>query len=127
MTPAIYVHQTQGVRYADAIVLGFKRIETRTRNVLGKFVGQRVLIVRTQAGRPAEVIGHATISEAKYCTRKELDAMRSETLIPPGSKYDCTGDGKWCYTMTNPVPVHPVRLDTLDIAYRTRSYAMLER
>lgn len=126
MIPAIYVHQTRYVRYADAIVGGYKPIETRTRNVLGRFVGQPVLIVRTQDGKPAEVIGQATISKAEYHTKKELDAMRNKTLIPPGSRFDCSGRGKWCYTMTDPMPMKPVRLDALDVEYKTRSYAMIK-
>ena len=37
--PAIYVHETKQTPYASWIVRGDKVIETRTRNVLKKFVG----------------------------------------------------------------------------------------
>lgn len=96
MMYGIYVREP----YATAIVKGQKPIETRTRDMLKRFVGKRVFIIATYGGKkPAEVIGRADILSKEFRTAEELDAMRDETLIPVGDKYDCTGKGKWCYRL----------------------------
>ena len=125
--PAIYVHSSSGIPYAEAIVRGAKPIETRSRDVLARFVGQRVLIIRTRNGKPSDVVGSAIISRKDFHTVQELDAMRDQTLIPPGSKFDCHGRGKWCYTMKLSMAYEkPVPLSAYTIISRTRSWAMLE-
>lgn len=125
--PAIYVHSSTGIPYAEAIVRGAKPIETRNRDVLARFVGQRVLIIRTRNGKPSDVVGSAFIASKAFRTAQELDAMRDQTLIPPGSKFDCHGKGKWCYTLkwSSEYP-HPVPLSAYSISSKTRSWAMLE-
>lgn len=126
MIPAVYVHESRAVPYAQAIAQGYKPIETRTRDVLGRFVGHRVLIIRTRSGHKSDIIGSAFIADKRFCTAAELDEMRDQTLIPPGSKYDCHGRGKWCYTMSNAVLFKdPLPLDCCGVDHKTRSYAML--
>lgn len=126
MIPAVYVHESRAVPYAQAIAQGYKPIETRTRDVLGRFVGQRVLIVRTRDGHKADIIGSAFIADKRFCTAAELDNMRDQTLIPPGSRYDCHGRGKWAYTMSNAVLFKdPMPLECYDVNTKTRSYAMV--
>lgn len=126
MIPAVYVHESRAVPYAQAIARGHKPIETRTRDVLGRFVGQRVLIIRTRDGHKADIIGSAFIADKRYCSAEELDSIRDQTLIPPGSKYDCHGRGKWAYQMTNAVMFkEPLPLDSCGVTSKTRSYAML--
>ena len=125
----IYVHQNR-VRYADLIVEGYKPVETRTRNMLKNLIGQRVAVIRTRDGKPADIVGYVTINRAEYHTRDELDsdAMRLwQTLIPPGSRYDCTGAGKWCYYLSRPEKLDtPVRLDDIPVIRKTRSYAVID-
>lgn len=124
--PAIYVHDTKETPYALWIVKGEKPIETRSRNVLGKFVGERILIIRTRSGHPAEVIGEASMINSRFYTNAELDAMRNLTLIPKGSKYDCTGKGKWCYWLANVTEYEkPIPLTDYEIITRNMSYAIL--
>lgn len=126
MTPAIYVHDTRAIRYSIAIAAALKPIETRTRDVLGRFVGQRVLIIRTRDGKPADVVGSAVIAEKHYYSARELDGMRDKTLIPPGSKFDCSARGKWGYTMTDAVLFsEPVLLSAYTVEHKTRSFALL--
>lgn len=126
MIPAVYVHESRAVPYAQAIAQGYKPIETRTRDVLGRFVGHRVLIIRTRSGHKSDIIGSAFIADKRFCTAAELDDMRDQTLIPPGSQYDCHGRGKWCYTMSNAVLFKdPLPLDCCGVDHKTRSYAML--
>ena len=127
MMTAIYVHDTRAIPYSIAIASSIKPIETRTRDVFGRFVGQRVLIIRTRDGHPADVIGSAFIAGKRFYSAAELDAMRDQTLIQPGSMYDCKKRGKWGYHMTNAVKFsEPVPLSDFVISSKTRSYAMID-
>ena len=99
----IFVNEDGGIHYADAIVRGYKPVETRSRNMLRSLVGQRVAIVRTRRGKQPTIIGEADIVSASFQSAQWLDEHRDETLIPPGSKHDCKGKGKWCYTLVNAV------------------------
>lgn len=124
--PAIYVHDTKETPYALQIVKGEKPIETRSRNVLKRFVGERVLVIRTRAGHKAEVIGAVTISCSGWLDAYALDEQRNLTLIPKGSKYDCKQGGKWCYWLKNPTEYEkPCPLSDYEIITRTMSYAIL--
>lgn len=121
--PAIYVH---GV-YADLIVSGEKTIETRTRDMLKRFVGQRVAVIRTSHPRQSEVVGEVTIERKAFESAQDLDLLRWRTLIPCGDKYDCKGGGKWCYYLKDAARHDkPVPLERYKIITRTRSFAILE-
>ena len=123
---AIYVHDTNETPYAMQIVKGEKRIETRTRNVLRKFVGERVLVIRTRSSHKAEVVGEVTISCAGWLEARTLDENRNLTLIPKGSKFDCHNGGKWCYWLKNPTEYEkPIPLSDLEIITRNMSYAIV--
>lgn len=124
--PVMFVHQTVAVPYADAIAAALKPIETRTRNVLRSLIGQRVAIARTRSGHPAEIVGYVTVTAATWATAAELDTMRNLTLIPKGSRYDCTGAGKWCYHLADAESRDPIRLDTLHIVRKNRSYCVID-
>ena len=126
MLTGIYIHQTKAVPYADDIIRGRKTLETRTRNTLGRFVGQRVFIIRTRSGHEPDVIGTVFIAGCAYRSAEWLDGMRNRTLIPPGSKFDCHGKGKWCYTLTCPVGFDPIPLKYFKVTNRTQTYASLE-
>lgn len=124
--PAIYVHDTKETPYAMQIVKGEKRIETRTRNVLRKFVGERVLVIRTRSSHKAEVVGEVTISCAGWLEARTLDENRHLTLIPEGSKFDCHDGGKWCYWLKNPTEYEkPIPLSGFEIITRNMSYAIV--
>lgn len=126
--PAIYVHDTKQTPYAWWIVHGNKVIETRTRNVLKRFTGKRVLVIRTQSGHKAEVIGEVTIVNAKFYCNEELESMRQLTMIPKGDRYDCTGKGKWCYWLANATEYEkPIPLSDYEIITRNMSYAIVKK
>lgn len=126
MQAAIYVHQTSGVKYADAIAEGYKHIETRGKDTLGHLVGKRVLIIRTQRGKPSAIVGTVTIICKRFYTVQELDTMRDLTLIPPGSKFDAKGRGKWCYFLDDATRFDkPVPLTDFTISHKTRSYCII--
>ena len=124
--PAMYVHDTKETPYAMQIVNGEKPIETRTRNVLKRFVGKRVLVIRTRSGHPADVVGEVTMVNAGFYTSAWLNEIRNLTRIPEGSKFDCTGGGKWCYGLADAVQyAEPIPLADYEIVTRTMSYAIL--
>ena len=125
--PAIYVHNTKAVPYADAIAEALKTIETRTRDMLGRFVGSRVLIIRTADGKKPMIIGSVCISHGAYRSAEELENLRDRTLIPPGSKFDCHGAGKWCYFLRNAVKFqHEIPLEDARLISRNMSYAIID-
>ena len=49
--------------FVALILAGEKTIETRTTPTLRPYVGKRVGLIRTQRGRPALLMGYASISE----------------------------------------------------------------
>lgn len=123
--PAIYVRNTKEAAYADMIVKGEKTIETRTRDVLGRFVSHRVLIIRTGSYSPT-IIGSVIIKSKKFCSADEMNSLRNETKIPAGSKFDCHNAGKWCYELSDPVEWRTgLFLADFSVNKRTRSWAMI--
>ena len=122
----IFVNENGGVRYAEAIVKGYKPIETRNRNMLGALVGKRVAVIRTRRNKSPRIVGYATIEKAFFCPSDKFDMYRTMTLIPTGSTYDCKGKGKWMYVMTNPIPCKPMLLRKESIIYHGRSYCELK-
>ena len=100
---AMFVNEDT-VPYAHLIVSGKKLIETRTKNMLLPLVGERVAIVSTRKGRPAMVVGYATVNSYSFCPVNMLDMWRQETMIPKGDTYDNLGkrngrQGKWFYEL----------------------------
>lgn len=122
---AIYVHDTKAEPYATQIVKGIKTIETRTRDVLGRFVGKRVLVIRTRSGHEAEVIGVVTIVSKTWLTADALVEHAEQTCIPAGSKYECKSGGKWCYFLRAPIEYCPIPLSELNVIHKTRSFAVV--
>ena len=124
--PAIYVRNTKEAKYADYIISKLKPVETRTMDVLGHFIGQRVLVIRTEANKKAMVIGSAFVKGKAFRNAEQLDYIRDLTMIPKGSQYDCPNDGgKWCYYLSDPVVYEPFPLERLGVEKRTRSFAIL--
>ena len=79
--------------YAQAIGMKRKLIETRSRDMLKKLVGERVAIIRTKHGEKPMVIGTVLMSlkwHEQYPWR-----YQDLTLIRIGGKYD-TG-WRWMY------------------------------
>ena len=112
----IFVNSDGCVPYAEAIVHGFKPVETRNRNMLRRLVGERVAVVRTRRGKHPTIVGYVTITHAVKMTGEWLDANRGKTLIPEGSKYDSGDKPKWCYFLKDaetcdpyPLPANAVR------------------
>jgi len=96
-----------GIRYADEIVDGNKKYETRDSDSLRPYVGKRVAIVRTGEG-PAKAIGEVTVGEPIVADRDMFHKMRPHYLVPAGSAFDIKpGSQKYLYPMHD-----PMRFDT---------------
>ena len=112
----IFVNQDGCIPYAEAIVQGYKSIETRNKNTLSPLVGKRVAVIKTQRGTSPAVVGYVDVTRSEFCPLDSFDAYRDKTLVPPGSRYDAHGRGKWLYYLSNaakcdayPLPPNAVR------------------
>jgi predicted transcriptional regulator len=90
-----------GMHYADLIVDGHKTLESRNTDSLRPYVGKRVAIVRTGAGK-AKAIGEVTIGEPMVVNKKKFHAMREHHMVPEGSQFDIKTNTKHLYPMHNP-------------------------
>ena len=108
----IFVNQlsASGVPYADAIVSGYKTIETRNRDMLSQLVGEHVAIIKTVRGKTPTIVGYVTIHSKVFADANQFEHIREFTLIPRGSKYDCTTRGKWCYGLNGAERCEPYAL-----------------
>lgn len=55
----IYINDSSAP-YTEMILNGLKTVETRNRNTLGRYLGERVGIIKTGKGKPI-LVGYATI------------------------------------------------------------------
>jgi len=108
----IFVNQlsASGVPYADAIVSGYKTIETRNRDMLSHCVGEHVAVIKTVRGKMPTIVGYVTINSKLFANAQLFDLLRGCTLIPVGSKYDIHGKGKWCYCLNGAERCEPYAL-----------------
>lgn len=106
----IFVNSDGGIPYADAIVQGFKPVETRNRNTLKRLVGERVAVIRTRRNKAPTVVGYVDVVRDEFCPVTLFEMYRDETLIPPGSRYDVRGRGKWFYRLADAERCEPYPL-----------------
>lgn len=98
----INVRSDGNIDYADLIVDGKKKLETRNSDSLRPYVGKRVSIVKTGKGR-AYAIGVATVGEPIEADEELFRKLEKEHLVPVGSKFDIQpGSSKFLYPMLNP-------------------------
>ena len=98
----INVRSDGDIDYADLIVDGKKKLETRNSDSLRPYVGKRVSIVKTGKGR-AYAIGVATVGEPIEADEEQFRKLEKEHLVPAGSKFDIQpGSSKFLYPMLNP-------------------------
>lgn len=104
----IYVHNTACVKYADAIVNGYKTIETRSKNVLKQLIGRDIAIIRTASGKKPVIIGYCRIAACRRCSENEFRKLFNNHCVPAGSKYDIKAGGyKYLYFLENCRPCRP--------------------
>lgn len=111
MIPAVFINCTVEP-YVDDIMSFLKQYETRTRNTLGRFLGERILIAETGHGAPL-VKCSAVIDEIVTVTAKEdWDKYLELTWVPVGSRHDWQPGTKvkYLYHLTDVHQVEPFRL-----------------
>lgn len=111
MIPAIFIN-CNGIPFVDLILNREKLYETRTRDTLGRFLGDRVLLVETGHGMPM-VKGSAVIKSIhQVFTRSAWETYRQQACIPSGSKFDWndTTKKKVLYFFADVVPCDPFPL-----------------
>ncbi len=101
---AIFVEQP----YANYITHNLKKWETRSKDVLGSLVGERVGIITKSkpSGKYDTLVGYATIKASAKVDAETLDMFRDWTCIPRGSKYD-TGKARHVYIMQDASCIMP--------------------
>lgn len=89
MTPVIFIN-CKDHPFVEQILCGKKLYETRTRNTLGKLVGQKVFLAETGKRNRPLVIGTAVLGAPEKITREAVwkRFYRDESCIPAGSRYD---------------------------------------
>ena len=102
MTKGFFVEDTKENPFAFLIAAGYKTIETRNRNMLSALVGENVAIIRTRKGKAPEIVGYVDVVDSFYCHAEDFRKYYTLHRVREGSKYDCTGKGKWCYFLSNP-------------------------
>ena len=101
----INVRTDGALNYAQLIVSGEKKFESRIGNSLRPYVGKRVGIIETGSG-PAKLVGFATVGEPTQVNAKEFAEMRDQHLVPEGSRFDIQpGQTKLLYEMIDPQPL----------------------
>ena len=89
--------------YADWIVNGEKRFESRDSNSLGHCIGRRVAIVRT-GGKAVEAIGEVLLGPPIVVDEEQFRLMEPIHLVPKDSRYDVPPGGiKYLYPLYDPV------------------------
>lgn len=112
MTPVIFINCDKQPFVKD-IMGGLKQYETRNKNTLGRFLGQRVLLAETRHGKLPVVKCSAVIAEVvSVHSKEEWDEYLEVSWIPVGSKYDWQPDTKvkWLYLLKDieAVPQFPL-------------------
>lgn len=111
MTMAIFIN-TSKHPFVDQIMLRLKLYETRNRNTLGRFLGERILLAETGHGKPI-ARGTAEITEViEVYTQEAWEKYRNEACIPAGSDYDWKPNTKKkvLYRLSSVTPCEPFRL-----------------
>lgn len=113
---AMFVNENGCIHWADAIVGGYKKIETRNRNMLWQLEGERVAVVKTRRNKSPMVVGYVRIVGKQFVSREQFPKLFHLHCVPTGSEYDAHGKGKWCYYLAGaekcdpyPLPKNAVR------------------
>ena len=87
--------------FTDQILSGEKTIETRRKNSLRPYIGQRVGLIRTGRGQ-AMLVGFAVIGEPIfYGTKADFQADFGLHLVGDKSKFRFKRGGKFGYPLTS--------------------------
>jgi predicted GNAT family N-acyltransferase len=114
----VAVDPRNGTDYADLIVSGAKKFESRETASLKPYVGKRVGIVRTGAGQ-AEVIGSVEIGQPIKVNEKQFNQLRDQHLVAEDSSFNIKkGQTKFLYPMIDPTSTPPQKVTSKGIVAR---------
>ena len=90
--------------YATLLASGQKTIETRRYKPPAKLIGQRIAIIKTNAG-VAQIIGHARVdSFYQYKSKDQWTGDAGQHCVTPGSKFDWNDDSpRFAWKISKPV------------------------
>ena len=113
MTPVIFIN-CDIEPYVNDIMGRLKTFETRNKNTLGRFIGERVLFAETGKGRPLVKCSAVIDQVVSVTTKEQWDEYMQYTWIPVGSKHDWQPDTKikWLYHLSDVKTVVPFRIGT---------------
>ena len=106
----IFVNENGCIHYARLMAGGYKKAETRFRDMLGKLVGERVAIIQTRRHKNPQVIGYVTIVSKQFVKAEDFPLYFNDHCVPPGSSYDAHGRGKWLYWLKDAETCEPYDL-----------------
>lgn len=111
MIPVIGINSSSAPFMAD-IGAKLKILETRNRNTLGRFCGQRVILAETKQGGYLAMYSAVLLSAHAIRSREEWESLRPQHRVPVGSKYDWKSDTrvKWAYEIAAIKYLYPFRV-----------------
>ena len=104
--------------FTGQILRGEKTIETRKTRSLDPYIGERVGLVRTGAGK-ATLVGYATIGEpVVYDSVAKFRRDYDKHLVAPGSAFDIKDGLKYGYPLMQVETVEPMQVKSKGIVAR---------
>lgn len=102
MIPVIGINSSTAP-FMDMIGNRLKRLETRSKNTLGTFVGQRVILAETKQGGYLAKYSAVIRSARPIYSAEEWDTLRMQHCVPIGNDYDWKPGTrvKWVYELSN--------------------------
>lgn len=98
--------------FMDDIGALLKRLETRNKDMLGRYAGQRVILAETKQGGYIARYSVVIRSARPVFTREQWDALRPLHRVPVGNMYDWKPGTrvKWVYELTDLRRLRPFRV-----------------
>lgn len=108
MIPVIGINSSSAP-FMDDIGARLKILETRSRNMLKRFVGQRVILAETRQGGYLALYSVIIRSAMAVRSREDWDALRPLHRVPIDNDFDWKPDTKvkWVYELSNIRYLHP--------------------
>ena len=96
MMPVVFINCRKHP-FCDSILYGFKKYETRTRNMLGDLVGKTCMFCETGHGLPKSRFYARIDSVIRIDSAEEFEKYRMDCGIFPGSDFDWKPETKHKY------------------------------
>lgn len=108
MIPVIGINSSTAPFMADIGAL-LKTLETRSRDMLSRFVGQRVILAETRQGGYLALYSVVIRSARDIRSREQWEALRPLHRVPVGNIYDWKPGTrvKWVYELSGLRRLHP--------------------